>query len=369
MSKGIKLVKTALSLCLLGVIILPAAAQTDTSGAKEFKPSGRITGTVFGDYGYKVHSDSAKRGALDYAKTAKDNNAFEFRRIYLGYEYSFSKKISSEFLLAYENNTDLLQDNARSFYIKAANIRWNIFQRTDLVIGQMATPTFALFTEKVWGYRSGEKTIMDQRRLASSNDLGVALQGKLDKDQNFGYTLMVGNDRGPRAEDNKSKRVYGSLNAKLLDKRLLLEIYGDYESNHDLGYVRDLYTTKFFAAWQAGTLTVGIEAFQQNQQHYKTLKTGFLQEGISVFVRDTLIRNKLGVFVRYDTYDPDATEKVIGAKEHFVILGLDYTPLKNVHFMPNIWYDGYSNKFDLAQGKNAYDYDLEARITFWYNFR
>ena len=68
----------------------------------EFKPSGKVWGYAFGDYYYKVHADSANRGALNYSGMAKDANAFEFRRIYLGYDYNISEKISTEFLLSYE---------------------------------------------------------------------------------------------------------------------------------------------------------------------------------------------------------------------------------------------------------------------------
>jgi len=47
-----------------------------------------------------------------------------------------------------------------SFYIKLANIRWKqIWKGTDFVFGQMATPTFALMSEKIWNYRSIEKPL------------------------------------------------------------------------------------------------------------------------------------------------------------------------------------------------------------------
>ena len=52
-------------------------------------------------------------------------------------------------------------------------------------------------------------------------------------------------------------------------------------------------------------------------------------------------------------------------KEQFITAGLDFTPAKNVHLMPNIWYNKYTN-----QGPaNLYNsYDLVYRVTFYYVF-
>ena len=98
------------------------------------------------------------------AVRSKDFSSFEFRRIYLGYDYDISEKFTAQFLLAYEGAT-FTTDGKRSMYIKGANLRWkNIFHNSDLVIGQMSTPTFATTSEPVWGYRSLEKTIMDMRK-------------------------------------------------------------------------------------------------------------------------------------------------------------------------------------------------------------
>ena len=80
----------------------------------------------------------------------------------------FLKNLAAELLLAAEDNVttgsgttsgDLLSDNKLAFYIKLANIRWkNIWNGTDLVIGQVSTPAFPLSSEKIWSYRSVERT-------------------------------------------------------------------------------------------------------------------------------------------------------------------------------------------------------------------
>ncbi|MGN6618551.1 MAG: hypothetical protein ACTHJ5_15370, partial [Ilyomonas sp.] len=50
-------------------------------------------------------------------------------------------------------------------------------------------------------------------------------------------------------------------------------------------------------------------------------------------------------------------------KEQFITVGLDYTPVKNVHFMPNIWYNKYINQGYDAKNNS---HDLVYRITFYY---
>src|SRR5579872_2576216 len=81
--------------------------------------SGRIWGYAFGDYFHKGHSDSLNRGGNNqYSGVKQDLDQFQFRRIYIGYDYNIAKKFSAEFLLAAEDdftngttNGDVLGDN------------------------------------------------------------------------------------------------------------------------------------------------------------------------------------------------------------------------------------------------------------------
>src|SRR3954471_15089513 len=139
-------------------------AKAQSGADSSFKPSGKLWGYTFGDYYYKAHSDSLNRGgANQYTGIEKGRNAFQIRRVYLGYTYDIAPKFTAELLLAAEDNIttstgitsgDLLADNKLSFYIKLANLRWkNIWKGTDLIVGQVATPAFPLVTEPIWGYR------------------------------------------------------------------------------------------------------------------------------------------------------------------------------------------------------------------------
>src|SRR6185312_7514002 len=352
--------------CLLST---NAMSQDSTKTKEEFKPSGKIWGYAFGDYAYKLHADSAQRGSVQYSKLPKDYNSFNFRRIYLGYDYQFSPNISSQLLLAHESsfeantgNPDVLTDNNRGLFIKAMNIRFkNVIPRATIVAGQQATPTFATLTESIWGYRSIEKTIADMRGISSSTDLGVGVFGKIGKNENVGYDVLIGNSNGAKIENNNFKKIYPSLYVYFFDKKLVIQ--GNYE--HDRTALtpvhQDITNLKAFAAYKTPATTVGVEAFRQlktNNTLADSVFTDVVPSGISFYITQQLAKNKLSFFARMDFYNPDnkfhGNEKYASGynstKEKFGTIGLDFVASKNVHIMPNLWYDQYQSKLTGASG-------------------
>lgn len=374
--------------CLLSV----SAMSQDTTKVKEdFKPSGKIWGYAFGDYGYKLHADSALRGKQQYSGLSKNYNSFNFRRIYLGYDYHFTPNISSQILLAHESgfesnpgSTDALPDGNNSVYVKAMNLSFkNIIPRATIVVGQQATPTFATLSEHIWGYRSIEKTIADMRGVSSSTDLGLGVFGKIGKNENVGYDVMVGNNNGAKLENNKFKKIYTSLYFYLLDKKIVIQ--GNYEHDRSASTPvhQDINNFKAYAAYHTSSTTFAVEAFRQlksNNAMYlvgtNSLYSDVTPSGISFYVTQQLTPDKLNFFVRYDIYNPDAKfdSKVNygsgynNTKETFATLGLDFIPYKNVHIMPNLWYNRYHNKTPASSGNLKNDYDLEGRITLYFLF-
>ena len=403
--------------------------------------SGRLWGYMFGDYYYKAHADTLARGGSNqYSGIPQNRNAFQFRRIYLGYDYNISKKFSAELLLAAEDNFpafnapsstaasgDQLLNNKLIFYIKLANIRWkNIWKGTDFVFGQAATPAFPLLAEKIWNYRSIERTISDIRRTPSY-DFGGSLQGTFDPEtKDFGYDLMLGNGTSAKPASTSYKWLYGDIYAYLFEKHIVLDLYADYLRTNwspvaSLQRARSMvkgYVAYNSSATEKGGMnpgtgfTVGAEFFVNNLKNdlvatkisggNDTLNDA--ASGVSFYVHGDIIKNQLRFFARVDAYNPmtkinnSIYNKYVGNtgnyndnsyvmtynsngtptaatatgdqtyKQTFVTVGLDYMPAKNVHLMPNIWYNHYASQMPGVTGKVAGDNDTVLRLTFYYVF-
>ncbi len=379
--------KKQLLFILLSLLSLNVFSQKDTTKV-EFKPSGKLWGYAFGDFLYKATQNSFSMTNTQYASTVKNYTSFEFRRIYLGYDYDISEKFTTQFLVAYEGAT-FTTDGKRSMYIKSANLRWkNIFHNSDLVIGQMSTPTFATTSEPVWGYRSLEKTIMDMRGIGGSNDLGISLQGKFNDKGDYGYNAMISNGSGAVPEattvNGKWKKLYGDIYLKFMDQKLILDLGADNYWSQHVPYAKNKTTYKALLAYQTKAFTIGLEAFQQVQKNNVICTVAAVKDtvnqvaaGISVFARGK-ITDKIGFVLRYDYYNPDSkfnTSNTYAASytgvytESFILAGLDFAPVKNVHFLPNVWYDAYNNRNSAVNKLSSSSNDLAYRLTVHYIFK
>jgi hypothetical protein len=392
-------------------------ADADTA----WKPLRRVWGYSFGDLYYNSHADAGNRGPeTNYNSVPTYRNAFQLRRVYLGYDYDITRQFRAELLLASEpnantgvngatniQNSDNLVDGKMAFFIKNINLRWmNIFPGTDFVIGEMSTPGFALnesgtnaptsLSEATWGYRSIEKTITDLHKN-NSYDLGASFQGTFDPaTKNFGYVIMVGNNStanllsAGNANTGFYKIFYGDLWGKFLNKKLYVDLYADYLTTAAAtasipGQAHNMF--KIFAAYNAKPITIGAEAYTQTITSGITNGTTKLPEdatvqGLSVWVKGPIVKN-LNYFARFDTYNPDTNISMTDTysvntnygsynpsyKEQFYTAGLDFNPTKNVHFMPNFWLVNYTDQRTAATtGYVAPDQTLVFRFTFFYTF-
>lgn len=390
--------------------------------------SGRIWGYVFGDYYYKSKADSLNRGGSNqYSGIPQSRNAFQFRRLYLGYDYNYNSKFSAELLLAAEDNFpaynppgtatssgDQLGNNKETFFIKLADVRVkNIFKGTDLVIGEQVTPSFANLTEKIWNYRSIERTIIDIRRTPSY-DFGASLQGHYFNNS-FGYNLLVANGTSDKPASSSYKWFYGDIWASLANHTIILDLYADYQRlNYVVGWHHDRQMIKGFIAYNTSPITIGVEGFINNIRHdTKATKIGggadtiaTMANGISFYAHGDIVPTKLRWFARVDLYNPNSkvdnskytayagisspsaymtpgykfsyagsttgaptAETSTGdptSKETFLTAGLDFMPFRDIHFEPNIWYSHYASQI-AATGKEG-DADVVWRLTFFFVF-
>lgn len=358
------------NILFIAVLLLTSLSSINAqeSSQEKFKPYGDVFGEVFGDYYYKVASsgvDSLLDGLGEYKKKAKDDNAFSLRRFYLGYKYNFSKQFSAK-LMFEGNDGNLISGNKRGVNIKYYYLQWNdILPNANLIIGGQSTPSWSRFTEKVWNYRRVEKTIMDFRHDGVSNDFGVSLSGKLTKKKIIGYELMVGNGTAQKPENDRNKKVYGSVNARLLDKTLLLELYFDNEKDADNMAIN---IVKGFIAYQKPSFTIGAEPYQKRFFINGSKASSF---GTTIFAYGQIIKDKLNALARWDFYNRDVNDVDLSNinntyTEKFLVFGLDYTPMKNVSIIPNIWVNSYDKKTSSPYPDK--ESDIIARITFHYKF-
>ena len=394
--------------CITMAAMLPGAVHAQTTPtttdaapadapAEEFKPSGKLWGYAFGDYGYKVHGDSASRKTVgsQYGAQGTDFGSFALRRVYLGYDYNVAKGITTQFLLAHESDGTLTSDSKRAFYLKLANVRWRFAKNTDLVVGSQETPGFPMLEEKIWGYRSIEKTVTDYRGIITSTDLGASIQGKLNDNGDYGYNFLFSNGSVATPEADVYKKLSFDVYAKFMDKALIIDLYGDYNLSQRQPIEKNKATAKVFVAYQSDPITVGVTVFEQVLSHGVTYtESGATSAvtknevifGYSAFLKGQIKKDKLNFFARFDNFNPDNTynnSRTYSAVsnyyttmykvpapvvENFITLGLDWMPSKNVHFMPNVWVDTYMNPAKGVVGKNKSDNDIEARMTFFYIF-
>lgn len=413
--------KQFLFIGILFLLTLPSEAQyifnsgqgsslwnSDSAFKAGVPNSGRLWGYVFGDYFHKGHSDSLNRGGNNqYTGVKKDQDEFQFRRIYIGYDYNIAKKFSAEFLLAAEddfNGGDLLSDNKFTPYIKFANLRWHDFlwKGNDLLFGLQPTPTFPYMTENIFSYsRPIERTITDIRRTPSF-DFGLGMQGRyntVDKDIVWGYNFLVANGSSAKPQTLSAqtyKWFYGDAFIGFLKHRLIIDLYTDYQrQNWVTGIHGHAYRqmNKIAVSWVDKQFTLGAEGFVNKlaQSEVGITKTNFKDTldgnstGLSLYGHVNLVGTKLRFWARYDLYNPNtkydntayskyaslygvSTSYEPNNKERFLSTGIDYSPVNNIHIMPNFWYNQYKGQQANLTGKAAKDYDLVYRLTFYFTF-
>ena len=267
---------------------------------------------------------------------------------------------------------------------------------------------------------------------------GKYLDGKLGYNvlygNNIGAKPLFDPTTTPITSDAGTPKLYMDVYYKFFN-RLEVQVYYDYSC---FNYNWDSTHTKFqtvtstikpMIAWiQPGLFTVGVEYYVQTNTHAandfstnslalspaavgaKTAAAANLRNtaptGLSFWGHVVIIKDKdtnkvskrvgymqdgqkggiLSLFARYDSYDPDAnmTDALAGNKINrgkiqstaaFYTFGLDWQPWKSIHIMPNIWYEGFTQKYSSSELSGVAGYqaqknaaDMVIRLSGYYNF-
>ncbi|GEM_PF-908424 len=316
---------------------------------------GVLWGQAFADYLYKAQATNASE---------KGTNGFEFRRIYLGYDQDISEQFTARVLIQ-ANNEDTARSGAMDFTAQEVYLEWkNLVPLSSIYFGVSATPSIAI-AEKIWGYRSLEKVILDRNGLVAIDDMGIGIKGKCAADGSVGYALMAANGQGVRLENDKLKKIYGEFYFTPM-KNGVAEVYSDFENNLDAQWKL---TGKALLGYQVPSVSAGVEGF------YRTIHNGVLNSlspvdsnlaGGSAYTSFQFAENLRGV-LRGDYFDADVSERTVGVREILTVAGVDYSPAQDVHVIPNALYTHRVYKVSPAPGPALVD-DVTIRLTFAYSF-
>jgi hypothetical protein len=158
-------------------------------------PSGKVNGLAFGDlYWFPDHHDPR----FDHQQ------GFWFRRVYLGYDLSFSPTMSMRARLEMNSN-GLFAGGSLTPFVKDAYFTWKYHGRQQARLGIEPALTFDS-EESFFGLRHIEKTPADLYGIDSSRDFGLAFTGPI-REGGLSYGVQFGNDSSQNSETDKLKVV------------------------------------------------------------------------------------------------------------------------------------------------------------------
>ena len=337
--------------CFYLIVFLSLSAL---SGQEKETSGGKFSGLAYLDYLDIIYHHNPD---------IEGQNGFYFRRIYLTYDYKFDKNFSSRIRLEMNNEGNYISENAMVPFVKDA---WLKYKLTDhqFILGISPPPTFAVI-EKIWGYRSVEKTPLDLQRMASSRDFGLAAKGNFSTGL-LKYHIMFSNGSSNKQEVDKGKSFMLSLGLYPA-KEFVFEAYGEF-SDYPGPY--NACTYQGFLGYVSNSIRAGLQYSDQTIEVPDTANTkrrvlsgfiiGKLSDRVTALGRvDRMFDpNPAGQRVAYTPFDDTAPFVVF-------ILGIDWTIIKNLSMIPNIQYTLYDEKEDGNTPKN----DLYGKLTFYWQFK
>jgi hypothetical protein len=327
------------------IIVSSVAAQTP-----------ELSGVVFGDYLYVAnHADTVVDGL----------SALSIRRVYFTVDKKFNEKYFLRFRLEISDalgepiryrvetsgarTSERLEPFVKHLYLTIKNAVPN----SQMSLGLSGTPTFSGI-EEFWGLRSVEKVIMDLNGNASTVDLGIGLAGNFRSGGKLRYHVMAGTGSGTRNESDNSKRLYSNLSFTS-SSGIFIQPYVDYQFKD--GEIEDrilaqptpsratgqLSTLSLFAGIKRPKFRLAGQVFQQTSTLLQNLvlpasQTDITRRGFSAF-GVLQPKKSLGLFARFDNYDPNTDLDNDGY--NLIIAGLDLAPHESIHFLPNLWLQNF----------------------------
>jgi hypothetical protein len=379
--KGGRMISRSMVLPVTALVLVVALLGFGEEGDK-IKPEGK----VFFHYLLDLTS-------IEGQELSDNKHEFNLTRVYVGAKYNISDNFMARVL------TDASYNNRLDVFIKYGYLQWKLGAiKSKLLIGLQGTNNWKQ-PEKAWGYRgiryspmesfgsywgglkssytgileAAAEALLDTTggnvptqtdidkaaeysrdasnfsasaatKMGSSADLGIGLKMKPN---DISYAnLMVRNGIGYKSPENDFyKNVQLRGGCYLLEKALHISAYGEIEpwegaDENDSAKTFMNIQWDFMVSYEMKDLfLLGVDA---NSKIFKGLNEDVTAMCISVFGNVHIIKKMLKAIARFDMYNTGLNDvtilKDLDAKTNtnMVIAGLDYTPHKNVHIVPNV---------------------------------
>ena len=342
----------------LGIVLFVCLLLSSSSVL--WAAEGRISGYFFGDYYYVLKSHDAG---------LENRNGFQYRRVYFTYDKDLSDTFSMRFRFEMSGKSfpaDRGDSTKIEPFLKHGYLQWKRPQwRTNIYLGISSNPTWQN-VERIWGYRSVARTVIDMHKMGNGSDFGVALKGNIDKSKKVSYHLIFANGMSTSAEIDSNKKIALSLAAKPV-KGFIIEGYADLENAADRGR---WYTLQGLLGYQGEQFRLGLQFANQTRQPEDAEDSNILVS--SVFGSTQLVEKKVWAFARLDRlFDPTPSPtKVVyipfdgTAAPNMILVGLDWTPIEAFHIMPNLVFVFYDEPDNGAKP----DATIMPRLTAFFRF-
>lgn len=228
----------------------------------------------------------------DFTKDASKKNAFELKRVYLGYDYNIDDKLSAKITFDIGKNTS---GSSYTAFLKTAQIDWSLQKNTKISFGMIGGKQFK-YQEKIWGYRYVYKTFQDEHKFGSSADLGVNGEFKLSNNLTFNAFILNGEGYKNIQDDDGYMKVGGNLIYEFKNG-LSAKLYYDSEPGDDNFNVTNV---GYFVGYKKNKSRFGFEYNKiNNAESYKNPSLDSNLSGYS-FYGSQKLGDKDEVYLRYD---------------------------------------------------------------------
>lgn len=304
---------------MLGAFAGALMIATATSASAAWYDDTKVDGRIYYDFTSKDAKSSTGK------KT--DSTGFDVSRFYIGVTHKFNDQFYANITtdMTYSNGTS----NVETF-VKKAYFGSKFNDMADLRIGS-SDMSWVPYAENIYGYRYFEKTLNDRSGFANSADWGAHLSGKLN--DIFDYQLDAVNGGGYK-NPSRSQNVdfEGRLSAKYGNFNAAVGGYNGKMGKETLSNgvntnARTVDRTNALIAYKADQFTIGAEVANIHNAGGVLASAAATKSSASSIFGNYRFNPQIAAFARYDDVKPKG-----GLEDRFSLVGVSYTPAKNIDF-------------------------------------